>query len=202
MDNAVVVIASDNQGKIREIGSYLDAFSLKLLPQGHFSIPPAEETGLSFIENALLKARHAAHFSQTPALADDSGLCVDALQGAPGIYSARFAGLNASDAANIEKLLEVTSELKPTQRKASFYCALAFVRHELDPVPILCVGKWDGELLSAPQGTKGFGYDPIFYVPEMHCSAAELDPAVKNKMSHRGKALKKLVSELLHEYPT
>lgn len=191
-----IIIASDNVGKITEIEYYLKALSLTLVPQSTFNIVPIEETGASFVENALLKARHAAKHSGLPALADDSGLSVDALDGAPGIYSARYAGPSATDTDNIAKLLNAAKDLSAEQRQASFYCALVFVRHALDPVPLICVGQWKGQLLTHPQGTQGFGYDPIFYVPETHCSAAELPAAKKNELSHRGKAMKALIAGL------
>lgn len=191
-----IVVASDNLGKIAEIEHYLKTLPLTLVPQSDYKITSIEETGASFVENALLKARHAAKYSNLPALADDSGLSVDALNGAPGIYSARYAGSSATDADNIAKLLNTAKDLSIDQRQASFYCALVFVRHALDPVPIICVGQWKGKLLTHPQGTHGFGYDPIFYVPEAHCSAAELPPAQKNELSHRGKAMKALITKL------
>lgn len=196
-----VVIASDNKGKILEIQSYLGDLAITLVPQSTFAIPAIEETGLSFVENALLKARNAAKHSGLPALADDSGLAVDALEGEPGIYSARYAGINASDDDNIQKLLNNMASIPEGHREASFYCALAFVRHARDPVPIICLGQWQGTLLTQRQGTQGFGYDPIFYVPQTHCSAAELSLTQKNQLSHRAKALKQLVSLLAAHSP-
>lgn len=191
-----IVIASGNVGKIAEIEHYLTSLPIQLVSQSAYDVPFIEETGASFIENALLKARHASQHCGLPALADDSGLSVDALDGAPGIYSARYAGPSATDADNIAKLLRATESLPETKREASFYCALAFVRHALDPVPLICVGQWKGVLLRHPQGTQGFGYDPIFYVPEMQCSAAELPADKKNELSHRGKAMKAFVAGL------
>lgn len=191
-----IVIASDNKGKIKEIQSYFEDLPITLVAQGEFSIPAIEETGLSFIENAILKARNAAEYSGLPALADDSGLAVDALGGAPGIYSARYAGTDASDDDNIQKLLEAMVSTPDNLRQASFYCALAFVRHALDPVPVIALGQWQGTLLTQRQGTQGFGYDPIFYVSDTQCSAAELTLLQKNQLSHRAKALKQLVTSL------
>lgn len=191
-----VIVASDNLGKIKEIQSYLEDLFITLIPQKDYHVPSIEETGLSFIENALLKARHAAKYCDLPALADDSGLAVDALGGAPGIYSARYAGPLAKDKDNINKLLQATAHIPEENRQASFYCALVYVRNALDPVPIICLGKWDGTLLREPQGENGFGYDPIFYVPEAKCSAAELSDVQKNTLSHRAKAMKMLITEL------
>ena len=191
-----VIVASDNLGKIKEIQSYLEDLFITLIPQKDYHVPSIEETGLSFIENALLKARHAAKYCDLPALADDSGLAVDALGGSPGIYSARYAGPLAKDKDNINKLLQATAHIPEENRQASFYCALVYVRNALDPVPIICLGKWDGTLLREPQGENGFGYDPIFYVPEAKCSAAELSDVQKNTLSHRAKAMKMLITEL------
>lgn len=191
-----IIIASDNIGKIAEIEYYLKALPITLIPQGAYNIPSIEETGASFVENALLKARNAAKHSGLPALADDSGLSVDGLDGAPGIYSARYAGPSATDADNITKLLHAAEKLPEEDRQASFYCALVFVRHALDPVPLICVGQWEGKLLTHPEGTQGFGYDPIFYVPEAHCSAALLSANQKNALSHRAKAMKALIAGL------
>lgn len=192
--SSTLVIASDNAGKIREIRHYFEAFAWHLKPQSAFGVPSIEETGLSFIENALLKARHAARYSELPALADDSGLVVDALGGEPGIYSARYAGAVSNDARNIEKLLDRTAHLPDEKRHASFYCALAFVRHANDPVPIISVGQWKGQLLTHPRGTQGFGYDPIFYIPELGCTAAEIPYEQKNAISHRGQAMETLLT--------
>jgi XTP/dITP diphosphohydrolase len=191
-----IIIASNNIGKIKEIEDHLKTLSITLVPQSAYNISSIEETGASFVENALLKARHAAKYSGMPALADDSGLSVDVLNGAPGIYSARYAGPSATDADNIAKLLKATENFPEGKRQASFYCALVFVRDALDPVPLICVGQWKGKLLTHPQGTQGFGYDPIFYVSETHCSAAELPAYQKNELSHRGKAMKILIAGL------
>jgi XTP/dITP diphosphohydrolase len=196
-----VVIASDNKGKVLEIQSYLEELAIRLVPQSTFSVPAIAETGLSFVENALIKARNAAKHTNLPALADDSGLTVNVLKGEPGIYSARYAGMTASDDDNIQKLLNTMASIPEGHREASFYCALAFVRHARDPVPIICLGQWQGTLLTQRRGGQGFGYDPIFYVPETHCSAAELSLTQKNQLSHRAKALQQLVPLLAAHLP-
>lgn len=192
-----LVLASNNAGKLIELQSLLSGLGVSLHPQSEFDIPDAEETGLSFIENAILKARHASRLSGLPALADDSGLAVDALDGAPGIYSARYAGEHGNDSANNQKLITQLSGMKDEQRGARFHCVLALVRHPLDPVPIVCEGTWEGRILSAPVGEHGFGYDPLFWVEQYGCSSAQLEKAEKNKISHRGQALRKLLAALL-----
>lgn len=188
------VLASNNAGKVREFNQLLADKNIQVVPQGELDIESVEETGLSFVENAILKARHAAKRSGLPALADDSGIQVDALQGAPGIYSARYAGEGAGDQANCELLLENLKNIPDSQRQARFQCVLVYMRHAADPTPLICQGTWEGRILHAPQGHNGFGYDPVFYVPAHNCSAAELDATVKNHLSHRGQALR-----LLHE---
>jgi len=189
-----VVLASGNRGKLREMQQVLGNAGLELLLQTDFDIIDAEETGKSFIENAILKARHASAATGLPALADDSGLCVDALDGRPGIYSARYSGENASDARNNEKLLkELASE---DNRSASFICVLALVQHADDPLPLICEGRWRGEILREARGSNGFGYDPLFYIADLHCSSAELEADVKNCHSHRGLALQQLLQRL------
>ncbi|MGE3320454.1 MAG: RdgB/HAM1 family non-canonical purine NTP pyrophosphatase [Candidatus Berkiella sp.] len=189
-----VVIASENHGKLLEIQAFFKSLPLEVVAQSEFAVPSIEETGLSFVENAILKARHAAQYSQLPALADDSGLVVDALGGRPGIYSARYAGKQASMPDNIQKLLAETQSLNDSERRAHFYCAIAFVRHAQDPVPIICQAQWDGQILKELRGTQGFGYDPIFYIPSLGCTAAELPLAKKNQISHRAQALSLFVS--------
>ncbi|BAO45241.1 XTP/dITP diphosphatase [Thiolapillus brandeum] len=191
-----IVLASNNQGKVREVGQILKGQNMEVLPQSAFAIPEIEETGLSFVENAILKARNAAAHSGLPAIADDSGLEVDALQGAPGIYSARYAGPGASDADNNAKMLQALEDVPDRERSARFQCLLVFMRHAEDPVPVICQGTWNGRILRAPQGENGFGYDPLFFVPEKNCSAAELPAREKNAMSHRGKALQCLLEKL------
>ena len=189
-----LVLASHNAGKLKELQAMLGAH-VRVRSIGEFSSVEPEETGLSFVENAILKARHAARISGLPALADDSGLAVDALGGAPGIYSARYAG-GGGDAANNAKLLEVLRDVPDDQRSAQFVCALALVRHADDQLPIICEGLWHGTILHAPRGEHGFGYDPLFRVPERECSSAELAPVDKNRLSHRARAMALLKARL------
>ncbi len=188
-----IVMASSNAGKLREINQLLTGLALKVRPQSEFGVVDAEETGLTFVENAILKARNAAAHTGLPAIADDSGLEVDALNGAPGIYSARYAGAGASDQANLEKLLTDLDTVAEDARTARFQCLLIYLRHAQDPTPLICHGTWEGRILFEPRGDNGFGYDPVFYVPTHDCSSAELPPEVKNTLSHRGQALRKLV---------
>lgn len=190
-----IVLASNNPGKLREIQA-LAAGKLELLLQSDFAVPEVEETGLSFVENAILKARHAAQHTGLPTLADDSGLEVDTLHGAPGIRSARYAGPGASDAGNLQKLLQDLADIPEHQRRARFQCVVVYMKHAEDATPIICQGTWEGRILTAPRGEHGFGYDPVFYVPTHHCSSAELPPAVKNTLSHRGKALRQFFTAL------
>lgn len=194
-----IVIASANPGKLREINQLLEGTDLSVLPQTDFSVPEVEETGLSFIENAILKARNATLHSGLPAIADDSGIEVDALQGAPGIYSARFAGLGASDSDNLEQLLDQLVNVPDDKRTARFQCLMVYMRHDADPTPIICHGIWEGRIIHEPRGDNGFGYDPVFYVQAESCTAAELSAEVKNRLSHRGQALRQLVSKLAKE---
>jgi len=191
-----IVLASNNAGKVREIGQLLAGHEIEILPQSSFDIAEAEETGLTFVENAILKARNACAHSGLPAIADDSGLEVDALGGEPGIYSARYAGPDATDADNNALLMERLADVPEEQRTARFQCLVVYLRHEKDPTPIICQGTWEGRILHAPQGKNGFGYDPVFFVPEKGCSAAELPAEVKNALSHRGQALRCLVERL------
>lgn len=194
--NKKVVLASGNKGKIEEIQSILQPLSWKVIPQSDFQIEEAEETGLSFVENAIIKARNAAEHCNLPAIADDSGLEVDLLNGEPGIYSARFAGAGASDRQNLEKLLEQLAGTGDEQRSARFRCVMVFMRHAKDPSPVIAEGSWEGRILTSPSGDAGFGYDPLFWVPEKECSAAELSKVDKNSLSHRGKALTALLRQL------
>ncbi|MGB4062594.1 MAG: RdgB/HAM1 family non-canonical purine NTP pyrophosphatase [Azonexus sp.] len=189
-----LVLASNNAKKMKELNALLAPLGFEVIPQGQLGIPEAEEPHCTFVENALAKARHAAQASGLPALADDSGLCVAALGGAPGVYSARYAGEPKSDARNNEKLLaDLASQ---SDRRAHFACVLVLVRSADDPQPIIAEGEWHGTILDAQRGADGFGYDPLFYVPT-HCqTAAELDGAVKNKLSHRGQAMQKLIARL------
>ena len=184
-----IVLASGNKGKLNEFNRALSELNVEIIPQSQFNVPDADETGLSFVENAILKARHAAQITGLPALADDSGLEVDALDGAPGIYSARFSGANASDAKNNALLLEKLNGLAAEQRTARFRCVLAFMRHANDPTPLICQGTWDGIILEEACGEQGFGYDPLFWLPELSSAAAQLSPTEKNKVSHRGQAV-------------
>jgi XTP/dITP diphosphohydrolase len=192
-----IVLASNNPGKVKEFQELLRRADIELRPQADFNISEAEETGLSFVENAIIKARHASEQAQLPAIADDSGLEVDFLKGAPGIYSSRFAGEHASDADNNAKLLELLAELPMTQRSARFQCLLVYLRHPQDPTPMICQGTWEGHILTAAQGNNGFGYDPLFFVPEQQCSSAQLSAEDKNRLSHRGKAMKLLLKHLV-----
>lgn len=191
-----IVLATGNPGKVREFSAVLTGLEVEIVPQSAFAVPEVEETGLSFVENALLKARNAAQHTGLPALADDSGLVVDALEGAPGIYSARYAGPEADDRANIAKLLAELGETPAEWRGARFHCALALLRHAADPMPLICQASWEGLITFEPYGDGGFGYDPVFLVPSEAQTAAELDPAVKNRLSHRGQALAQLAQAL------
>jgi XTP/dITP diphosphohydrolase len=184
-----VVLASRNPGKLRELAALLEPAGLELLSLSGFDAPDVEETGLTFVENALLKARSAARASGLPAIADDSGLAVDALDGAPGIRSARYAGDGASDEQNLQALLRALDGVPAAERTARFICALVYLRHPADPCPLVCEGRWEGRVLEAPRGEHGFGYDPVFHVPALGAAAAELEPEVKNRRSHRGQAL-------------
>ncbi len=187
------VLASNNQGKLTEFNELLAPLNVNIRPQREFGVEDAIEDGLSFIENAIIKARHASKATGLPALSDDSGLEVDALNGAPGIYSARYASMQGgekSDLANLQKVLAEIGEVPSAQRTARFQCVLAFMRHAEDPTPLIIQGTWNGILLDAPQGENGFGYDPIFWVAEHQCSSAGLNKDEKNKLSHRGQAVR------------
>jgi XTP/dITP diphosphohydrolase len=191
-----IVVATGNRGKLAELSRLLAPTGIALCAQSELGIEPPEETGLTFIENALLKARHASAATGLPALADDSGLAVDALGGAPGIYSARYAGENADDEGNNRKLLESLAGVAPDARTARYHCALVLLRHPADPLPLVCSASWEGVILAAPRGTGGFGYDPLFLVPSLDRTAAELEPALKNRLSHRGRALQMMLAAL------
>ncbi len=191
-----IVLASNNQGKVREINQILAERDINVLPQSEFNVDEAEETGLTFVENAIFKARNAAEQSGLPAIADDSGIEVDALNGEPGIYSARYAGIDASDKNNLQKLLTALEAVPKEKRTARFQCLMVYMRHANDPTPIICQGTWKGIIAHAPQGENGFGYDPVFYVPEHNCTSAQLSADVKNQLSHRGQALRLLVKKL------
>jgi XTP/dITP diphosphohydrolase len=191
-----IVLASSNPGKLREFNALFADSGCEVVTQASLGIDDAEETGLTFVENALLKARHAAQLSGLPALADDSGLCVETLDGAPGLYSARYAGGHGDSTANNAKLLQALDGVPPDQRRAFFMCALVLLRHAADPTPLIVEGRWHGRVLEAPRGPGGFGYDPLFLPDGQTQSAAELDPALKNRLSHRGQAMAKLQARL------
>jgi len=191
-----IVLASNNAGKLKEFQQLLADRQLDVLPQAQFNVPEVEETGLSFVENAIIKARHASKIAGLPAIADDSGLEVDFLEGAPGIYSARFSGADASDTKNNQKLLELMKDAPDEQRSARFQCVLVYLRHPLDPTPLICQGTWEGRILKQPQGSNGFGYDPLFLDPTTGLSSAELSKEQKNTRSHRAKALQCLLTQL------
>lgn len=191
-----VVLATGNPGKLRELQALFGPLGLDIAPQSLYTQTNAVENGLTFVENAILKARHAARASGLPAIADDSGIEVDALHGAPGVYSARYAGEGASDAANLRKLLEELREAPPERRRARYVCALAFLRWDADPSPILAQASWEGRITDAPRGSGGFGYDPIFEVAGRDVTAAELSAEEKNRLSHRGQALRLLAAQL------
>lgn len=188
-----IVLASSNEGKVREINQMLANTDIRVIPQTEFNIEDVEETGLSFIENALLKARHASMQTGLPAIADDSGIVVDALQGRPGIYSARYAGEGATDEENLWKLIKEVESLPEDDRAARFICLMVYLEHKDDPTPVIAEGVWHGIAITEPKGKNGFGYDPMFYLPEFQSTSAELPPDKKNSISHRGQALKKLV---------
>ncbi|MGV7091978.1 XTP/dITP diphosphatase [Siccibacter turicensis] len=191
-----VVLATGNAGKVRELAALLADFGLDIIAQTELGVDSADETGLTFIENAILKARHAARITGLPAIADDSGLAVDVLGGAPGIYSARYAGEEATDRQNLEKLLAALESVPDDKRQAQFHCVLVYLRHAEDPTPLVCHGSWAGVIARTPAGGGGFGYDPIFYVPSVGKTAAELSRDEKSAISHRGQALKLLLEAM------
>tara|TARA_R110002167_G_scaffold30991_2_gene102234 strand:+ start:1478 stop:2125 length:648 start_codon:yes stop_codon:yes gene_type:complete len=196
-----VILASGNKGKVNELTELLQAQNIEVVPQSEFNLESPEETGLTFIENALIKARYAAEKTGLPAIADDSGLSIPILNGAPGIYSARYSGEQATDQSNIDLVLKHLDGFKGQQRQATFNCVLVYLRHANDPTPIVCHGQWHGLIREDQVGAGGFGYDPIFWVPEKQCTAAELNKTDKNAISHRGKALALLVSQLHDALP-
>lgn len=199
MSPAQLVLASGNAGKLREFHQLLAPLGFEVHAQADYGVADVEETGLTFVENALLKAREASRLSGLPALADDSGLEVDALAGAPGIYSARYAGEPKSDARNNARLLEALAEVPEGRRRARYWCVLVLLRHAEDPVPLIVQRSWEGEILQAPRGEGGFGYDPLFWLPDLQASAAELEAEQKNRLSHRGRALQALVAAMAPE---
>ncbi|MEP3856818.1 MAG: RdgB/HAM1 family non-canonical purine NTP pyrophosphatase [Porticoccus sp.] len=195
-----IVLATGNKGKLAEFQHLLESLPFDILPQSDFEVPEAVEDGLSFVENALIKARHASRLTDLPAIADDSGLEVDALNGAPGIYSSRFSGENATDRQNNLRLLSLLQEVPREQRTARFHCLLVFLRHAEDPTPLICQGTWEGLIGFTPEGDNGFGYDPLFYIPELGCSSAQLGKEEKNRISHRAKAMALLQERLVSLY--
>lgn len=194
MDTQIVVLASGNAGKLKEFNRILSPLQLEIRSQAEFNVPDVPEDGLSFVENAIIKARAACQHTGLAAIADDSGLEVDYLQGAPGIHSARYSG--HGDAANNAKLLQALEGVTEDQRSARFQCALVYMRHAADPMPLVCQGSWEGRILLTEQGEQGFGYDPLFYVPEQNCSSAQLPPEEKNRISHRARASALLLQAL------
>lgn len=193
---STIVLASGNRKKLSELQAILASKDVTFVPQSQFGIADAVEDGLSFVENAIIKARHASSESGLPAIADDSGIEVDALRGSPGIYSARFSSMHGgehSDDANNALLLEKLADVPPAERTARFQCVLALFRFPEDPMPLICQGTWEGSIVLEPRGSKGFGYDPLFYVPSLGCTSAELAPEVKNMLSHRAQALQQLL---------
>jgi XTP/dITP diphosphohydrolase len=193
---STIVLATDNQGKIKEISELLACNEIRIIPQAEKGVRAVKETGLTFIENAIIKARHAAAMTNLPALADDSGLVVPILKGEPGIFSSRYAGPKADSAQNINKLLKNLKGIRDSDRKAYFYCVIVLLQHAADPCPLVCEGMWQGRILHAPQGNQGFGYDPVFFAADDGCAAAELSLTAKNDKSHRGQAIKKLLERL------
>lgn len=191
-----IVLATGNQGKVREMSELLSGLGLDIVPQSEFDVPEADETGLTFIENAIIKARNAAHYTGLPAIADDSGIEVDALKGVPGIYSSRYAGAGATNEMNREKLLADLQGIEESERTARFQCVIVYMQHENDPTPLVCQSAWEGRILFESLGSGGFGYDPVFYVPTHNCTSAELSKDEKNKISHRGQSLQKLLAAL------
>jgi XTP/dITP diphosphohydrolase len=200
-----IILASSNPGKLREISAIFADKPYRLIPQSEYNVSDAEETGLTFVENAILKARHAAKATGMMAMADDSGIEVDYLKGAPGIYSARYAGQPCDNQANNDKLLAALQGVPGEQRTARFQCVIVLMRHALDPTPLICTGTWEGFIVEQETGANGFGYDPLFYVPTHGCTSAELSPQVKNELSHRGQALRDLATKfsrfLDHDQP-
>jgi XTP/dITP diphosphohydrolase len=195
-----IVLATGNQGKVNELAAMLAPLSLQVLPQSDFNVTEVAETGTTFVENAIIKARHAARISGLPAIADDSGLCVDVLGGAPGVYSSRYGGENATDLDNITKLLDALKQKPEHELGARFLCVLVFMRHADDPTPIICQGQWRGQICRVMRGENGFGYDPVFWVSSQNCTSAQLSSDMKNRLSHRGKAMDLLAQQLERTY--
>jgi len=194
-----IVLATGNKGKVKELTRMLSGLGIEVLSQSEFGVTEVAETGSTFVENAIIKARHAAKQTGLPAIADDSGLAVNILGGEPGVYSARYSGDQATDKSNIAKLLSVMADVPKAKRQGKFLCVLVYMRHADDPTPIICQGEWCGEITTEQQGENGFGYDPVFWVKEQNCSSAQLSPEQKNALSHRGKALKMLLVQLQNQ---
>jgi len=197
---STVVLATGNQGKVKELSSLLAQHAIEIVPQSNFNVPEVPETGTTFVENAIIKARHASKITGLPAIADDSGLEVDALNGEPGVYSARYAGENATDEDNTNKLLNALSNLPAAKRSARFHCVLVYMEHANDPTPVICHGVWEGSIINEKLGQQGFGYDPIFWQEEHKMTSAQLPRDLKNTLSHRGKALALLVNALAEKH--
>ncbi len=196
-----IVLASGNAGKVREINKLFAGTGIEIVPQSEFDVPEVPETGTTFVENAIIKARHAAELTGLPAISDDSGIEVDALDSRPGVYSARYAGENANDTDNNNKMLEELKGVPEAERTARYQCLIVFMRSHTDPVPIITQASWEGRILEAPDGDGGFGYDPIFYIPSQNCSGGQLPLDIKNTMSHRALALKAMFEEFKkHNY--
>lgn len=194
-----IVLASGNKGKLREFAQLFSQFNTEVVPQSTFNVTEAEETGLTFVENAIIKARHACESTGLPAIADDSGIEVDALNGAPGIYSARYSGPGATDEKNLQALLNALDNIPESERTARYQCVIVFMRHAKDPTPLICQASWEGRVLTTPQGDGGFGYDPIFWIEQHQCTAAELNAEQKHAISHRGKAIRQFITEFQHQ---
>jgi XTP/dITP diphosphohydrolase len=195
-----IILASNNVGKLCEFKNLFSEININIIPQSEFNVEDAVEDGLSFVENAIIKARHAAKVTKHAAIADDSGVEIDALNGEPGIYSARFSGTHGDDQGHNQLVLKKMSGIAYEQRSARFQCVLAYMRHENDPTPLVCQASWEGFILEDARGEDGFGYDPLFYVPEHNCSSAQLPKELKNKISHRAKALQILLAALTEKY--
>ncbi len=193
-----LVLASSNPGKLNELSALLDKSRYKIFPQAEFNVPDVAETGTTFVENAIIKARHAAQYTGLAALADDSGIVVDALNGEPGVYSARFSGSDASDESNNALLIEKLRSIPEGQRSARYQAVIVYMRNAVDPSPIICEGSWEGIIMLEAKGSSGFGYDPYFYLPDYGCTSAELSADEKNRISHRGQALRLLLEKLPH----
>lgn len=198
--DTTIVLATGNKHKVNEIDAILNTIGLKVVPQSNFNVAEAEETGTTFVENAIIKAKNASAQTGLPAIADDSGIEVDALNGEPGVYSSRYSGENATDKTNLDKLINNIQNIDPKQRTARYWCVMVFMRHAKDPTPIICQASWEGSLITTPTGTNGFGYDPIFWINDKQATAAEISLEEKNSMSHRSKALKMLLEKLKELY--